>query len=85
MYRRGGADRSEDQSQSYRGRAAFFPDGISSGNVSLRLDDVKLSDAGVYQCTVDAGGGNYDNKEMEVQVRGEMRSFKGVVLDSELD
>ncbi|XP_042559840.1 butyrophilin subfamily 1 member A1-like isoform X2 [Clupea harengus] len=68
MYR-GGADRSEDQSQSYRGRAAFFPDGISSGNVSLRLDDVKLSDAGVYQCTVDAGGGNYDNKEMEVQVR----------------
>ncbi|XP_062391659.1 CD276 antigen-like [Sardina pilchardus] len=59
----------EDQDQAYRGRTALFRDQIAGGNLSLKLSSVRLSDAGRYQCTADAGDGNHDNADMEVQVR----------------
>ncbi|XP_048103689.1 butyrophilin subfamily 1 member A1-like isoform X1 [Alosa alosa] len=63
-----GKDQNEDQDPAYRGRTALLLDEVAAGNVSLRLSAVRLSDAGRYQCTADAGDGNHDNVDVEVQV-----------------
>uniref|UniRef100_A0A8C4T6K3 Immunoglobulin domain-containing protein n=1 Tax=Erpetoichthys calabaricus TaxID=27687 RepID=A0A8C4T6K3_ERPCA len=44
--------------QSYKGRTALFLEELASGNVSLRLQDVRASDRGLYRCFVDSGPWN---------------------------
>uniref|UniRef100_A0A8C4T9K0 Butyrophilin subfamily 1 member A1-like n=1 Tax=Erpetoichthys calabaricus TaxID=27687 RepID=A0A8C4T9K0_ERPCA len=44
--------RPERQMQTYKGRTALFPEELVSGNVSLRLQDVRVSDGGLYRCLV---------------------------------
>uniref|UniRef100_A0A8C4SZY7 Ig-like domain-containing protein n=1 Tax=Erpetoichthys calabaricus TaxID=27687 RepID=A0A8C4SZY7_ERPCA len=44
--------RPERQMQAYKGRATLFPEELVSGNVSLRLQDVRVSDGGLYRCLV---------------------------------
>ncbi|XP_039598811.1 butyrophilin subfamily 2 member A2-like [Polypterus senegalus] len=45
----------ERQMQAYNGRAALFTEELQNGNVSLRLQDVRVSDGGLYTCFVDSG------------------------------
>ncbi|MBN3292624.1 NLRP3 protein, partial [Polypterus senegalus] len=45
----------ERQMQAYKGRTALFREELLNGNVSLRLQDVRLSDRGLYRCFVDSG------------------------------
>ncbi|XP_058627744.1 uncharacterized protein LOC131537990 isoform X2 [Onychostoma macrolepis] len=47
-----GESRAERQHKDYRGRANFFTDQIQHGNFSLRLDDLRAEDKGVYRCKV---------------------------------
>ncbi|XP_039598967.1 NACHT, LRR and PYD domains-containing protein 12-like isoform X2 [Polypterus senegalus] len=47
--------RNEYQMQTYKGRTALFPEELVSGNVSLRLQDVRISDGGLYRCLVASG------------------------------
>ncbi|XP_039599225.1 myelin-oligodendrocyte glycoprotein-like [Polypterus senegalus] len=46
--------RPESQLQAYNGRTSLFPEELMSGNVSLRLQDVRVSDGGLYRCFVDS-------------------------------
>ncbi|MBN3291407.1 BT2A1 protein, partial [Polypterus senegalus] len=50
--------RPERQMQAYKGRAALFTEELKNGNVSLRLQDVRVSDGGLYKCFVDSGPWN---------------------------
>uniref|UniRef100_A0A673MUX1 Ig-like domain-containing protein n=1 Tax=Sinocyclocheilus rhinocerous TaxID=307959 RepID=A0A673MUX1_9TELE len=47
-----GESQSEKQQQDYQDRAHFFTDQIQHGNFSLRLDNLKIEDAGEYTCRV---------------------------------
>ncbi|XP_067220199.1 butyrophilin-like protein 2 [Chanodichthys erythropterus] len=42
----------EDQQQKYHDRAHFFTDEIQHGNFSLRLDNLRADDEGLYTCEV---------------------------------
>ncbi|MBN3290080.1 BT1A1 protein, partial [Polypterus senegalus] len=48
----------ERQMQAYNGRAALFTEELQNGNVSLRLQDIRVSDGGLYRCFVDSGPWN---------------------------
>ncbi|XP_039601942.1 NACHT, LRR and PYD domains-containing protein 3-like [Polypterus senegalus] len=44
-----------NQIEAYKGRTALFPEELVNGNVSLRLQDVRVSDGGLYTCAVYSG------------------------------
>ncbi|KAI4895063.1 hypothetical protein NFI96_023044, partial [Prochilodus magdalenae] len=58
--------RADLQSQTFRGRANFFPEEISKGNFSILLSDITREDAGVYRCGVHF---NQDLSETTVEVQ----------------
>ncbi|RXM92855.1 Butyrophilin subfamily 3 member A2 [Acipenser ruthenus] len=47
-----GADLEGKQSPGYRGRTRLFKEELGTGNVSLQLSNVRVSDEGKYQCYV---------------------------------
>ncbi|NXA76370.1 VTCN1 inhibitor, partial [Thryothorus ludovicianus] len=54
---RGGKDHLQGQDPSFQGRTAVFADQVMGGNASLELRNVRLSDAGTYQCSVTTARG----------------------------
>ncbi|XP_060706379.1 butyrophilin subfamily 1 member A1-like isoform X2 [Hemiscyllium ocellatum] len=50
-----GADALASQHLVYRGRTELFLDEVAKGNISLRLNDVRVSDRGQYKCFVASG------------------------------
>uniref|UniRef100_A0A4X2M8G8 Ig-like domain-containing protein n=2 Tax=Vombatus ursinus TaxID=29139 RepID=A0A4X2M8G8_VOMUR len=46
----GREDHSEDQTPNFQGRTELLKDAITAGNVTLRIWNVKSSDAGQYKC-----------------------------------
>ncbi|XP_014381277.2 butyrophilin subfamily 1 member A1-like [Alligator sinensis] len=52
---RDGRDQFGGQMPEYRTRTAFWKDGLTHGNVSLRILNIGLSDEGQYTCFVDDG------------------------------
>ncbi|XP_039599121.1 selection and upkeep of intraepithelial T-cells protein 5-like isoform X2 [Polypterus senegalus] len=63
--------RPEHQMQSYKGRTALFLEELLNGNVSLRLQDVRVSDGGLYRCLVDSGQYNEEARiTLNVEVLG---------------
>ncbi|XP_051781990.1 butyrophilin subfamily 2 member A2-like [Erpetoichthys calabaricus] len=63
--------RPERQMQAYKGRTALFLKELQNGNVSLRLQDVRVSDGGLYKCFVDSGPWNEEvHITLKVEVLG---------------
>ncbi|KAI2644641.1 Myelin-oligodendrocyte glycoprotein [Labeo rohita] len=58
--------RAEAQHQDYQDRAHFFTEHIKDGNFSLRLDNLRAEDEGVYTCKVHC---QLESGEIEVQIK----------------
>ncbi|XP_072458642.1 myelin-oligodendrocyte glycoprotein-like [Notamacropus eugenii] len=62
-----GEDQFGDQSPDYRGRTELVRDAITSGNVTLKILNVRLLDAGKYTCLI-ADGFRQEQANMELKV-----------------
>ncbi|XP_051892616.1 CD276 antigen-like [Pristis pectinata] len=47
-----GKDQLAQQNKQYSGRTSLFPEEFKNGNVSLKLDGLRVEDAGLYMCFV---------------------------------
>ncbi|XP_027713394.1 myelin-oligodendrocyte glycoprotein-like [Vombatus ursinus] len=65
-----GEDQFGDQDPDYRGRTELVRDAITSGNVTLKILNVRFSDAGKYMCLI-ADGFHQEQAEMELKVSGD--------------
>ncbi|XP_064330091.1 butyrophilin subfamily 1 member A1-like isoform X3 [Phalacrocorax carbo] len=62
-----GQDDYSSQMPQYRGRTELSKEGLSVGNVSLRILSTRLSDEGQYRCLVQDGD-SYEEASVELQV-----------------
>eukprot|EP00062_Callorhinchus_milii_P027572 gi/632991034/ref/XP_007884443.1/ PREDICTED: myelin-oligodendrocyte glycoprotein-like [Callorhinchus milii] len=60
----------QKQKETYRGRTQLFVEEFINGNVSLRLEDVRVSDHGEYTCFVEYSEW-YEEAVMELNVIGQ--------------
>nr|XP_014352011.1 PREDICTED: butyrophilin subfamily 2 member A1-like [Latimeria chalumnae] len=44
----------DEQDQAYRGRTTLFEEKLETGNVSLRMKNIRASDEGIYSCFVES-------------------------------
>ncbi|XP_036593851.1 myelin-oligodendrocyte glycoprotein-like [Trichosurus vulpecula] len=65
-----GEDHFGDQAPDYQGRTELMRDAITSGNVTLKIRDVRLLDAGKYTCLI-ADGFYQEQADVELKVLGE--------------
>ncbi|XP_074058258.1 uncharacterized protein LOC141499449 [Macrotis lagotis] len=65
---RDGEDHFGDQDPDYQGRTELVRDGITNGNVTLKIRNVRLLDAGRYKCLFEDG---FHLEEADMEVLGE--------------
>ncbi|XP_043832055.1 myelin-oligodendrocyte glycoprotein-like [Dromiciops gliroides] len=65
-----GQDKFEDQDPDYQGRTELVRDAITSGNVTLKIRDVKYLDAGWYKCLIEDDF-HQEEADMELKVLSE--------------
>ncbi|XP_078009993.1 myelin-oligodendrocyte glycoprotein-like isoform X2 [Phascolarctos cinereus] len=63
-------DQFGDQDPDYQGRTELVRDAITSGNVTLKILEVKFLDAGKYMCLI-TDGYHHEQAEMELKVSGD--------------
>ncbi|XP_020850787.1 myelin-oligodendrocyte glycoprotein-like isoform X1 [Phascolarctos cinereus] len=78
---RDGEDQLGDQHSDYQGRTVLLRDAMTSGNVTLKILDVKLMDAGKYTCVI-ANGFHQEQADVELKVSGDEPEAPAVVLTS---
>lgn len=66
---RSGQDYYSSQMPEYQERTELLKEGISVGNVSLRILRTRLSDEGQYQCLI-KDGNSYEEATVELKVAG---------------
>uniref|UniRef100_A0A3Q3ENL9 Ig-like domain-containing protein n=1 Tax=Kryptolebias marmoratus TaxID=37003 RepID=A0A3Q3ENL9_KRYMA len=47
----GGKEDPAEQRETFEGRTSLFPEGLTKGNLSLKLSSVRLEDSGSYLCS----------------------------------
>ncbi|XP_048093028.1 butyrophilin subfamily 3 member A1-like [Alosa alosa] len=61
-----GSDRNDQQHADYRGRTALLKEELSSGNTSLKLTNVTVSDEANYTCSIQDG---HWHEEISLQIK----------------
>ncbi|XP_041092668.1 butyrophilin subfamily 1 member A1-like [Polyodon spathula] len=74
-----GADLEGKQSPGYRGRTHLFKEELGTGNVSLQLSSVRVSDEGSYQCYV-LSSSWFSESTMNLMVTGQGSSPRITLL-----
>ncbi|XP_023354215.1 myelin-oligodendrocyte glycoprotein isoform X3 [Sarcophilus harrisii] len=72
-----GEDQFGEQDPNYQGRTELLRDSIYSGNVTLKIRDVRLLDEGTYRCYFENG---FDQKEADVMLKVSGEEIKPVLV-----